>query len=427
METPVAAVRASDLLPPVVPEFAPPDVLVVRYSEIFLKGENRRLFEDVLQKNVQRALLRVPGAELLRVRRHHARLVVEADPEAAGARNADAAAPALEAALPAVLSVFGVSSASLAVTVPKELPRIAARGAGALIVAARATGARTFKVTARRSDKHFPHGSFELNDIVGAGARRASGLAVDVRHPDVTLVVEIGPELSFVSAHQAKGPGGLPVGVSGNVTLLLSGGIDSPVAGWLCQKRGCRVNAVYFHSAPYTGDGSRRKVIELARLLGRTQGGIRLTVIPFAEFQEACRASANPRLLVVLYRRAMARLAERVALAEDSLAVATGENLGQVASQTISNLAAIEAAIALPVLRPVLTYDKNEIIDLARRIGTFETSTLPFDDCCSLFVPRHPVTRARAQEAEHAEAALPGYDALLDAAFERRERLDLDA
>jgi thiamine biosynthesis protein ThiI len=417
----VNAVRRDDPAETVAPEFASPDVLVIRYSEIFLKGENRRAFEDVLLRNVQRALAGVPSAVGLNVRRHHARLVVEPD----GAAAASASAAALEAALPAVQTVFGVSSASLAITVPKDLARIAARGAGALVVAARATGAKTFKVVARRSDKHFAHGSFELNDVVGAAARRASGLAVDVRDPDVSLTVEIGPELSFVSAHHAKGPGGLPVGVSGNVTLLLSGGIDSPVAGWLCQKRGCRVNAVYFHAAPYTGDGTRRKVLELARLLGRTQGGIRVTVVPFAAFQEACREHASPRFLVVLYRRAMARLAERVAQAEDSLALATGENLGQVASQTISNLAAIEAAVELPVLRPVLTYDKNEIITVARKIGTYETSTLPFDDCCSLFVPRHPATRARAQDAERVENALPGYAALLDAAFEARELHDL--
>jgi thiamine biosynthesis protein ThiI len=419
----VNAVPRGDVAP-IAPEFAPPDALVIRYSEIFLKGENRHVFEDVLARNVQRTLSRVAGTESLRVRRHHGRIVVQAQP---GVPASPATAAALTAALPAVLTVFGVSSASLAVTVPKDLARIAARGAGALVEAARGTDAKTFKVMARRSDKHFAHGSAELNDVVGAAARVASGLAVDVKRPDVSLTVEIGPELSFVSAHQAKGPGGLPVGVSGNVTLLLSGGIDSPVAGWLCQKRGCRVNAVYFHAAPYTGDGTRRKVLELARLLGKTQGGIRVTVVPFAEFQEACRAAASPRFLVVLYRRAMARIAARVAQAEDSLALATGENLGQVASQTISNLAAIEAAVDLPVLRPVLTYDKNEIIGVARRIGTFETSTLPFDDCCSLFVPRHPATRARAQDAERVESALPGYAALLDAAFAAREIVDLDA
>jgi len=419
----VSASPATEPWKDIAPEFAAADTLVVRYSEIFLKGENRRLFEDILLRNVERALVHVPGAERLEVRRHHARIVVQA---AAGSAP-DQTGPALEAALPAVLAVFGVSSVSLATTVPKDLARIAARGAGALVTAARAGAARTFKVSSRRSDKHFPHGSFELNDVVGAVARRASGLAVDVKRPDVSLVVEIGPELSFVSAHQERGPGGLPVGVSGSVTLLLSGVIDSPVAGWLCQKRGCRVNAVYFHAAPYTGDGTRRKVIELARLLGRTQGGIRLTVVPFAEFQEACRAHANPRFLVVLYRRAMARLAARVAEAEDSLALATGENLGQVASQTISNLGAIEAAVELPVLRPVLTFDKNEIIDLARRIGTYETSTLPFEDCCSLFLPRHPATRARAQDAQRVEDAILGYAALLDAAFERRELHDLEA
>ena len=392
------------------PEFRPPDAIVVRYSEIFLKGENRRLFEDVLVSNLERALRPLRG---LTVRRHHGRLVVL---EPGGSYS-------LEAALPRILETFGVSSASLAVTVPRDLDRIAALGAGVLVQAAR-TGGRTFKVKARRSDKKFEHNSFVLNDVVGATARRASGLEVDVHDPDLSLVVEIGPELCFVTAHVARGPGGLPVGVSGTVTLLLSGGIDSPVAGWLCQKRGCRLNAVYFHSFPYTGEGSKQKVIELARAVGRAQGGMRLTVVPFTALQEAARARPWPRLLVVLYRRAMARLAERVARAEGSLALATGENLGQVASQTIQNLAAIERVVEMPVFRPLLTYDKSEIVALAKRVGTYETSVQPFDDCCSLFVPKHPSTRVRVPDVERFESELD-YDRLLDEAFAARETIDV--
>jgi thiamine biosynthesis protein ThiI len=413
MRTLNPAVLALKDVPPPAPEFAPPDAIVVRYSEIFLKGENRRVFEDVLVRNVTHAVAGLPG---VRVRRHHARLLIEGPPGHG----------VLEDALPRVLRVFGVSSASLAVTVPKDLDVIAARGAGALVTAARAAGAKTFKVRGRRSDKHFPFNTFDLNDVVGRAARVASGLQVDVHDPDVSVVVEIGPELSFVTAHHARGPGGLPVGVSGNVTLMLSGGIDSPVAGWLCQKRGCRLNAVYFHSFPYTGEGTRRKVIELARQLGETQGGIRLSIVPFTEFQEVARSHMNPRFLVIVYRRAMARIAERVAAAEDSGAIATGENLGQVASQTIANLSAIEQAITTPLFRPVLTYDKNEIIGLARRIGTYDTSVLPFDDCCSLFVPRHPATKVRAADAARLETQVPEYEALLERAFRNRELVDLE-
>ncbi len=409
---PSAAVRIDGAR--IAPLFRAADAIVVRYSEIFLKGENRRLFEDVMVRNVQRALAGLPS---LRVRRHHARLLVLGTP----------GHPSLEDALPRILRVFGVSSASLAVTVPRDLETIAGLGAGVLVEEARANpAARTFKVRARRPDKHFPHSSFTLNDVVGAAARQATGLSVDVREPDLALVVEVGPELAFVTAHVARGPGGLPVGVSGNVTLLLSGGIDSPVAGWLCQKRGCRLNAVYFHSFPYTGDGTKQKVIELARQIGRAQGGIRLSVVPFTAFQEAVRANAHPRLYVILYRRAMARLAERVAQAEDALALATGENLGQVASQTIPNLSAIEQAVELPVLRPLLAYDKNEIVTLAKRIGTFETSVLPFDDCCALFVPRHPATRVRGADIARLEAQMTRYGALLDEAFAGREIVDIE-
>jgi thiamine biosynthesis protein ThiI len=229
-----------------------------------------------------------------------------------------------------------------------------------------------------------------------------------------------------VATHVARGPGGLPVGVSGNVTLLLSGGIDSPVAGYLAQKRGSRVNAVYFHSFPYTGEGAKQKVVDLARELGRAQGGIRLSVIPFTALQEAFREHANPRLLVLLYRRAMMRIACRVAEKEGALALATGENLGQVASQTLENLSTIEDVADRPVLRPVISFDKSEIVSLAKRIGTYDISIQPFEDCCSLFVPRHPVTKGRVIDVVNAEANVPGWQELIERAIAEREIFDLD-
>ncbi|MGH7342722.1 MAG: tRNA uracil 4-sulfurtransferase ThiI, partial [Candidatus Rokuibacteriota bacterium] len=337
-----------------------PNLLVIRFSEIFLKGANRPTFLSLLEQNLKRALRGVPGFSVLR---GHTRCFVRAvDPDAD-----------LSLALDRVRRVFGVASVSLAHEIERDLGAMVRVGT-ALAVRAAARGARTFSVNARRSDKRFHLSSPEINAVVGESARRATGLKVDLDDAEASIVVEIGPEITFVSDHSVPGPGGLPVGVSGNVLLLLSGGIDSPVAGYLCQKRGCRLTALYFHSAPYTGEPAKQKVMELARELGSRQGGIRLVVVSLTEIQERYRDAANPRLLVLLYRRAMMRLASRVAQEELSLAVATGENLGQVASQTLENLTCIEAVADKPVLRPLLAYDKAEIMSLARQVGTYDIS-----------------------------------------------------
>jgi thiamine biosynthesis protein ThiI len=209
------------------------------------------------------------------------------------------------------------------------------------------------------------------------------------------------------------------------VGLLLSGGIDSPVAGYLMQKRGSRLYAVYFHSFPYTGEGAKQKVIDLARALGRAQGGIRLNVVPFTAIQETMRQQVKPRFLVLLYRRSMMRIASRLAEMDGAIALATGENLGQVASQTLENLGCIEDAAGMPVLRPLVAYDKSEIIALAKRIETYETSIQPFEDCCSLFVPRHPVTKGRLADVLALEEPLPLAD-LEAQAIAAREILDLE-
>jgi thiamine biosynthesis protein ThiI len=410
MDAPTAV--TAPLSPETPAPLARPDLLVVRFGEIFLKKDNRYLFVQGLEQNLRRALRR---ERHVAVEMHHARAVVRSTgPEAD-----------MERALAKVQRVFGVTSVSLAYGVPRDVEAMTDIGARLVVEAAR-LGAKSFKVKTRRSDKRFPTRSPEVNDVVGRAARIASGLKVDVHDPEVTLTVEIGTKLAFVSTHVARGPGGLPVGVSGTVTLLLSGGIDSPVAGYLMQKRGCRLNAIYFHSFPYTGEGAKQKVIELARELGRQQGGIRLTVIPFTALQEMFRDRSNPRLLVLLYRRAMVRIASRVADLEGSLSLATGENLGQVASQTLENLAVIEDAAERPVLRPVVAYDKAEIISLAKRIGTYEVSVQPFDDCCSLFVPKHPVTRGRIIDLSGAEALVPELADLMARAVAEREIVDLE-
>lgn len=232
-------------------------------------------------------------------------------------------------------------------------------------------------------------------------------MPVDLDRPDLTVSIEIGHERTFVCGEKVAGAGGLPVGSSGTAMLLLSGGIDSPVAGWLAQKRGLRLQAIYFHSFPHTGDRAREKVVDLARILAGSQCGMKLWVVPFASIQEALQGGAPGRQLVLLYRRMMVRIAEAHARREGCEALVTGDSLGQVASQTLANLACVEKVATLPLLRPLIAYDKAETVKLARRIGTFEKSSEPAEDCCSLFVPSFPETRGRPVVLDDIEKAFP--------------------
>jgi len=361
--------------------------VVLRYGELFLKRDNRRLFEDALERNVRRA---VGGRDDVAVRREHGRIFL------LGASDRDL--------LDRLRWVFGVSSISPVVFCERDLDPIRRRAVD--LAVERASDARSFRISARRSDKGFAHTSADLGRDLGAAVVEATGLAVDLEEPDLTVGVEVGRDWVFLWTERFAGPGGLPVGTAGRVLLLLSGGIDSPAAGHLLQKRGVELDAVYFRSFPYTGDGALDKVREIARILAARQGDLRLFTVPFARIQEALRDGADPPYLVILYRRAMLGIAERIASERGARALATGESLGQVASQTLANLAAVEAASSAPVLRPLVGFDKAETIDLARRIGTYEISIRPHDDCCTLFVPRHPETRGTADRAALLEAGI---------------------
>jgi thiamine biosynthesis protein ThiI len=319
--------------------------------------------------------------------------------------------------------IFGLVSFSVArrVSADAELEAIGAAAVEAAEVAIARDRPISFKVESRRGDKRFPVTSLEISRRVGARVQTATGLRVDVHTPALTIGIEVATGHAFVYAGTRASPGGLPVGASGRALLLLSGGIDSPVAGWLAAKRGLALDAVYFHSPPYVGEKSRDKVLTLGRKLARWQALRSVTVVPFTEVQKRLRDAGPGELAVVLYRRMMMRIADAVADKLGATALVTGENLGQVASQTIDNLGTIEEAARRLVLRPLLTYDKVETTALAQRIGTYETSILPFDDCCSLFVPSHPATRARVADAAKAEAKLdlPAEVAAAVAASER--------
>jgi len=362
---------------------------IVHYHEISLKRGNRPLFLRHLQQNVLRAvgdlgpvrLVQLPGRIMLDLSRHP-------DPERLGERLA---------------RVCGIANFSLALRTGVSLDAL--RPAVERAIEGRAF--RTFRISARRAFKTFPLTSVELNRHLGAHVLALRPDArVSLEHAECDVRVEVLPSEAFVYADRHLGAGGLPVGASGTVAALLSGGIDSPVAAWRLMKRGCRVVFVHFHSAPYLPDLSRGKVRDLVTRLTQWQYFSRLFLVPFGEIQREVVLSVPPPARVVVYRRLMIRIAEAIARASGALALATGESLGQVASQTLENIATIDAAARMPVLRPLIGTDKLEITDEAKRLGTFETSIEPDADCCTLFVPRHPATRMTPAEADALEARL---------------------
>jgi thiamine biosynthesis protein ThiI len=379
------------------------NAIIIRFGEIFLKRQKKRFFLDRLLKNIQHALAVFDD---LRVSAPYGRIMITRP-----CPKSEVPPPLgedLESILDAVGRVFGIESYSPAVLCARDMETLHAEVTAAADRALlRRPNVSSFKIATRRVDKTFPMQSSEVNaELGGAVLGPHPDLRVDLNNPDLTVGVEIHPRYTAVHAESLPGPGGLPVGSNGSALLLLSGGIDSPVAGWRVAKRGVHVDGLYFHAFPYTGDQTKEKVITLAREIARWQGPMRLHVVEFAAFQKHCRDNANGRLLVLLYRRQMIRIAATLARRHKHLALATGESVGQVASQTLHNMHTIGCVTDLPIIRPLVSNDKQETITLARALGTYPISIQPFDDCCSLFVPRHPETRARPEMLAKAEEAL---------------------
>ena len=372
--------------------------VLVHYHEIALKGRNRPFFLGKLADNLRRATADLEG---VRVRILPGRVAMEV-PDAAS----------WDVVRERVGSVFGVANFSRAHEVPADLEALKA----AAVEALRDRQFGSFRVTTKRSYKGFPMNSGEIDREVGGAVHQATGVRVDLERPELTLFVEVLQDRIFYSWEKHKGPGGFPVGTSGRVVALLSGGIDSPVAAQRMMKRGCTVTLAHFHAFPLQDRTTIDKTRELARILTRFQFRTRLLLVPFAEVQQTIVARCPAPLRVVLYRRFMVRIAEALAGRMKAKALVTGESLGQVASQTLDNMAAIDEAARGPVLRPLVGMDKEEITAEARRIGTFDVSTLPDQDCCQLFVPRSPATAATLAEVLRAEEALPTA-ALVEAAL----------
>jgi len=358
---------------------------IVHYHELALKGHNRDYFEQCLIRNIRTALkdLGVRQIENL-YSRIRIWLPPEASPEMVGDR---------------LRRICGVANFSLGRVVPLQLahPNLDALTT-AVLAEIELQSFTTFRVTARRSDKRLTLNSMDIEKALGAAVCDRTGKKVSLKHPDVTIYVELLSKDAFCSAEKIEGPGGMPVGVSGQVACLISGGIDSPVAAYRMMKRGCLASFIHFSGRPLVSRASEEKVHELVRHLTTFQYDSRLYVIPFGAIQREIILSAPAPLRIVLYRRMMIRIAEELARKEQCWALVTGDSLGQVASQTPQNLCVIEAAAELPILRPLIGMDKREIIDEARRLGTYETSIEPDQDCCKLFVPPHPSTKTRLDD-----------------------------
>lgn len=349
------------------------DLLLIKYGELALKGDNRSFFENKLVSNIKESL---KDFNDIKIEKMHGRIYIE---------YVDKVDNILEK-LEKVFGIVGIAKAKKVDLNMEEIYDTAIKIMGAY-------GGKSFKVVTRRPNKSFPYESLEINRIVGAKLLDVyPDLHVDVHNPDVTLNIEIR-EMAYLYTDVMKGIGGMPLGVSGKATVLLSGGIDSPVAAWMVMKRGAIINAVYFHSPPYTQERAKDKVIDLCKKLSEYGQDIHLYVVNFTDFQLAIYDKCPPKMTTIIMRRMMMRVALNIAKESKSMALVTGESLGQVASQTIESLYCTDSVAEMPIFRPLIGMDKSEIMDLAQRIGTYDISIRPYEDCCTIFVPKHPIIK----------------------------------
>lgn len=387
-------------------------VILIRYGEIHLKGQNRPFFEKALHKNIKNSLRSFPDVKVIRAQ---GRYYVE---------NYEDEASIIDA----LTRVFGIVSISPAYKLSKDF---AVLGAAVEQMTATYLAQRpadtivSFKVESRRADKTYPLNSMDISKKLGSRLLSAypDRLKVDVHDPDLRVNVEIR-EHAYIYHQVIKGAGGMPVGTNGKAALLLSGGIDSPVAGYMIAKRGVSLTAIHYHSFPYTSDRSKQKVIDLARHLTRYSGPFRLHIVPFTEIQQELYEKCPDSQLTVLMRRFMMKIAEQIAIKEGAKALITGESIGQVASQTIEALGVTNDAVSLPVFRPLIGLDKVEIMDIAQEIGSYETSILPYEDCCTIFTPKHPVTHPKLERIKASEKLVDG-DRLIAEAVSNTELIRL--
>lgn len=382
------------------------DIVLLKYGEIALKGLNRPMFEQRLLKNVSRVL--APLGEFS-IRKSQSMLYVE--PISDGID--------MEAAIERMSKVFGIVNICPAVSCEKDIKSIEKTTVECLN--SMDVEGKSFKVEAKREDKQFPMNSPQICQHMGGYIlKNVRGLHVDVHNPDILVQIEVRKK-AYIFTQKISGAGGMPVGTNGKATLLLSGGIDSPVAGWMISKRGVALDAVHFHSHPYTSDRAKEKVIDLAKIISQYTGEINIHIVPFTDIQLAIIDKCPKNYLTLIMRRIMMQIAERIAIRNGSKALITGESIGQVASQTMESLAVTDNAVSVPVFRPCIGMDKDEIVRISKKIDAYETSILPYEDCCTIFVPKHPKTRPSIEEVVEAEKALTDLEEMIEKAIEGDE------
>lgn len=365
------------------------EIVLVKYGEMALKGLNKKTFEDMLTKNIKR---RIKSLGRFICTSAQSTLYITPDDDSAD----------LSEVVERVGKIFGIAALCRACVCEKDFADITEKSVEYL--SGVLSTVKSFKVTAKRADKSFPMKSPDIcRELGGILLERFPNLHVDVNTPEITVTVEIRDTNAYVHAENIKGAGGLPVGSSGKALLLLSGGIDSPVAGWMMAKRGVHIAAIHYVSPPYTSDRAQLKVEQLCEKLTDYCGGIAFYCVPFTEIQEAIKDNCPEEFFTIIMRRLMMEIAQRIADKDGCLALITGESVGQVASQTMAAIACTDAVCRIPVFRPLVGMDKTEIIEIARKIDTFETSTLPYEDCCTVFTPRHPKVRPQLSDVEKAQ------------------------
>lgn len=385
-------------------------MVLVRYGEIILKGYNRPVFEDALVRNI-RASIKDDGE--VKITKAQATIYIEP-------MESDSQVDSIASKLK---KVFGIVSIVIAYRTEKSIDAVIAEideSFGALL-----SSVRTFKVEAKRADKKFPLKSPEIcAEVGGRILSRYHNLKVDVKEPEVVIHVEIREGYAYVHTGREKGAGGMPTGTNGKAMLLLSGGIDSPVAGYMIGKRGVELEAIHFFSYPYTSERAKDKVMKLAEIIGNYMGGLKVHIVPFTDIQLAIRDKCPEEHLTLVMRRFMMQIAQKIAEKRRCQALVTGESIGQVASQTMSALAVTDDAVTMPVFRPLIGMDKEEIVEISRRIDTFETSILPYEDCCTVFTPKHPSTKPKIEKVVLSQNLLE-WERMIDEAVEGTEILEV--
>jgi thiamine biosynthesis protein ThiI len=383
------------------------EVIIVKYGEVMLKGQNRPFFVNTLIQNLRNVLKYAGG---FKIEKGHSLIYLKPSEDAS-----------IDKAMRLIPMVFGVVVYHRALKIGKEFSEMKES-----IIPAfenRFNNSNTFKLETRRADKNFSYKSHEINTILGDYISQSfPHLSVDVHNPDMTVFINIRKEGVYMYSDKEKGPGGLPVGTGGKSTVLLSGGIDSPLAAWLMARRGVSLDLLHFYSYPYTSERSKNKVIELSRQLAKYAGELKLHVFPFTEIQETIVQNCPKDQLTIIMRRQMMKAAEKIASSNGSQALVTGESIGQVASQTMEGLTATNAAVDIPVFRPLIGMDKEEIVEYSRGIGTYNISIQPYTDCCTIFVPKHPQTKPKVENIEKSEEKV-NFDELINNGIDNLETI----